>query len=84
MRIEACGSCDMSEQCATTKQDPSGTDDSPIRRIELRGSGGPLLGVLYFEPLRIEIKRGKRVFEVDLGKTMVEGVPTIEERFLPE
>ncbi len=50
-------------------------------RIELRCVGGPLLGVLV-GGTAIEVKRGARLFEIDLYSTLVYGVPVILERVL--
>ena len=52
-----------------------------LERIELRCEGGPLLGVLV-GGTAIEIKRGLRLFEVDLARTAVVGAPVILERVL--
>lgn len=51
-----------------------------VQRIELRSTDGPLLGVLTLSPLRIEVKRGKRVFEVDLMETMRSGEAIVSEK----
>lgn len=51
-------------------------------RIELRGAGGPLLGVLLLHPLRLEVKRGHRLFEVDLAGTLAQGAAVVFERVL--
>lgn len=48
-------------------------------RIELRSSDGPLLGVLVLDPLRLEVKKGKRIFEVDLTATIVAGQAIVSE-----
>jgi hypothetical protein len=37
--------------------------------IELRCDGTPLLGILFWDPPRIEIKRGDRLFEVNLEES---------------
>jgi hypothetical protein len=52
-----------------------------MERIELRCAGGPLLGVLV-GGTAIEIKRGLRLFEVDLAGTQASGEPVILERVL--
>jgi hypothetical protein len=49
-------------------------------RIELRCAGGPLLGVLVVRGVTLEVKRGRRLFEVDLRRTLEEGVPVVVER----
>ena len=51
-------------------------------RIELRCTGGPLLGILNIATVRLEVKRGHRLFEVDLRRTLAEGIPVIIERVL--
>ena len=43
-----------------------------IERIELRGEGGPLLGILV-GGTALQIKRGARMFEVDLFGTLAQG-----------
>lgn len=50
-------------------------------RIELRCAGGPLLGVLV-GGTAIEVKRGARLFEIDLHSTLLYGTPVILERVL--
>ena len=50
-------------------------------RIELRCAGGPLLGVLV-GGTAIEVKRGARLFEIDLRSTLLYGAPVILERVL--
>lgn len=52
-----------------------------IERIELRGEGGPLLGILV-GGTALQIKRGARMFEVDLFGTLAQGAPMILERVL--
>lgn len=49
-------------------------------RIELRCEGGPLLGVLVVRDGILEVKRGRRVFEVDLRRTLAVGVAVVIER----
>jgi hypothetical protein len=50
-------------------------------RIELRCAGGPLLGVLV-GGTAIEVKRGARLFKIDLYSTLLLGTPVILERVL--
>ncbi len=50
-------------------------------RIELRCAGGPLLGVLV-GGTAIEVKRGARLFEIDLRSTLLFGAPVILQRVL--
>ncbi len=50
-------------------------------RIELRSESGTLLGILV-GGTAIEIKRGLRLFEVDLRETLSHGRPVILERVL--
>lgn len=50
-------------------------------RIELRSESGTLLGILV-GGTAIEIKRGLRLFEVDLLGTLGQGRPVILERVL--
>ena len=50
-------------------------------RIELRSDSGTLLGILV-GGTAIEIKRGLRLFEVDLLQTLGHGRPVILERVL--
>ena len=50
-------------------------------RIELRCEGGPLLGVLV-GGTAIEVKRGARLFEIDLFGTLSNGAPVVFERLL--
>jgi hypothetical protein len=50
-------------------------------RIELRCASGPLLGVLV-GGTAIEVKRGARLFEIDLHSTLLFGAPVILERVL--
>ena len=52
-----------------------------IERIELRSESGTLLGILV-GGTAIEIKRGLRLFEVDLLETLDHGRPVIFERVL--
>ena len=52
-----------------------------IERIELRSDSGTLLGILV-GGTAIEIKRGQRLFEVDLLETLGHGRPVILERVL--
>ena len=52
-----------------------------IERIELRSDSGTLLGILV-GGTAIEIKRGLRLFEVDLLETLGNGRPVILERVL--
>lgn len=52
-----------------------------MERIELRNEGGPLLGILI-GGTALQIKRGLRMFEVDLFGTMAQGMPVIFERML--
>lgn len=51
-------------------------------RIELRCAGGPLLGVLVVRDFTLEVKRGHRLFEVDLRRTLEEGKGVVVERDL--
>lgn len=51
------------------------------QRMELRTEGGTLLGVLV-GGTALEIKRGARLFAVDLYSTLVHGAPVILERVL--
>ncbi len=51
-------------------------------RIELRAAGGPLLGVLLLEPLRLEVRRSGRLFEVDLTETLRAKEAVVLERFV--
>jgi hypothetical protein len=50
-----------------------------VERIELRSESGTLLGILV-GGTAIEIKRGLRLFEVDLTETLGHGRPVILER----
>ena len=52
-----------------------------VERIELRSDSGTLLGILV-GGTAIEIKRGLRLFEVDLPQTLGNGRPVILERVL--
>jgi hypothetical protein len=52
-----------------------------VERIELRSESGTLLGILV-GGTAIEIKRGLRLFEVDLLETLGNGRPVILERVL--
>jgi hypothetical protein len=52
------------------------------QRIELRSAGGPLLGVLILGAMRLQVKRGHRMFEVDLLGTQACGEPVVFERVL--
>jgi hypothetical protein len=52
----------------------------PRVRIELRSEDGPLLGVLYLEPLCLEIKRKARIFDIDLLTTIASGEAAVVER----
>ena len=52
-----------------------------VERIELRSESGTLLGILV-GGTAIEIKRGLRLFEVDLLGTLGQGRPVILERVL--
>jgi hypothetical protein len=54
---------------------------SKDERIELRCAGGPLLGVLV-GGTAIEVKRGARLFEIDILSTLALGAPVILERML--
>lgn len=49
-------------------------------RIELRVEDGPLLGILVPSTSVLEIKKGARVFEIDLPRTLAEGVAVVVER----
>lgn len=51
-------------------------------RIELRGESGTLLGVLIVNTMRLQVKKGKRMFEVDLPGTVLGRTPVIFERVL--
>ena len=51
-------------------------------RIELRSDNGTLLGILVIGGMRLEVKRGQRVFEIDLLGTRDMGHPVVFERLL--
>ena len=61
---------------------PKYRDACTDQRIELRCADGPLLGVLDLASLRLEVKRGHRVFEVDILATLRTQEAVVLERVL--
>ena len=50
-------------------------------RIELRTASGSLLGILV-GGTAVEVKKGQRLFTIDLWSTVTRGAPVIFERVL--
>lgn len=57
-------------------------DPNTPDRIELRSDDGTMLGVLVIGGMRLEVKRGSRVFEIDLMGTKDARHPVVFERVL--